>query len=99
MEQPLGPHQVSSSSLSLQAFQTRGRGASKTRRITKAPSALRSPAGIGLPLAGCALSCLQMSIESVEARVPEVAVGLKPVRQVLERSRLQSPGSRLRRAT
>src|SRR5262245_35381605 len=45
------------------------------------------------------LISFQMSIEAIEAVLPEMAIGFDPLRHLLQRLRLQAAGTRLGRAT
>src|SRR6185437_15222550 len=90
MTQPLGPHHNPSRSASLQAFQTRPRGAAKRRVMVSTLSISFSPLGAGLDF-------MQIGVQPVETVFPKMFVDLDPARRVLQRRRLQLAGPRLRR--
>src|SRR5437773_7067312 len=104
---PLGPHQFLAWSGSDQTFQTRSRGASKMRLMTRTggaeapPDLFRFFAGLfATPFADIRflplLKFLQVGVEPHEARLPKLAVALNPIRDFPQRCRFQTGGPRLR---
>src|SRR5262245_2019065 len=82
MVKPFGPHQCLSCSASVQARQTRARGASSTRVIT---SSSPDASGAALVLAGLVVTRLllglhfaQVVFEPIEALLPEQAPAFQP---------------------
>src|SRR5262245_6170804 len=100
MVQPFGPHHALSWSASVHAFQVRESGASKTRVMTKAASVAVATllAGIFPSFPFPCLSRFEMSIEAIEAFLPQMAVGSDPLRDQSELTRLQPARPRLGRA-
>jgi hypothetical protein len=82
---PFGPHQWVRRSSSVNAFQTRSRGASKTRVMTSSRSAdspvLLLPAAIflSLLLRFVLLQMTQIILEAIETLVPKPAIVVEPV--------------------
>src|ERR1700694_1855095 len=85
---PFGPHHCATCLGSVNALKTSSRGASKTRARTISRSAVAAP-----PLFFTAmhllllLKFLQVSVEAIEALLPEAAIALDPVGDILERLR------------
>src|SRR5574341_603788 len=78
----------------VQAFQTRSRGASMTRVITTSRSdgvvyAVTPPLAAVTMLLLRFLEVLEIAIEPLKARLPEAAVVLRPVGDLLEGGRLE----------
>src|SRR5262249_26073396 len=93
---PRGPHQCTRCSGSVQASNTRLRGASKTRVRTSTRSAA---AAVLLPAARFRLLLLQFTqilVQAVETLLPETPVLLQPVGGVLERTGFEPAGPQLR---
>src|ERR1039458_575923 len=85
---PCGPHQRATCSGSVHALNTRARGASMTR-VTRSSRSVVSAAMLVaattfLPLP---LQILQITLEAIEALLPEAAVMLQPIRGSLEWTR------------
>src|SRR5216110_1454841 len=95
---PFGPHQRSRRSGSVHALKTSSRGASKTRVMTSSPAAgFLAALGSGL-LAAMLLLVLQLTqivVQAIEALLPEVAIGLHPVGDLLQRTGGQPAGAPL----
>src|SRR5688572_16041277 len=96
---PRGPHQCVTWLGSVHVSNTSSRGASKSRVTTSSRSAV-GPAGslLAAMLLSLSLQVVQVITQAVEALVPEAAVGLHPVRDVLESVRPQPAGPPLGRA-
>jgi hypothetical protein len=80
ISKPCGPHQMGARSGSVQARKTKALGAAKTRVRTRVGRSVGSMAGIVRP----GLDLLQVSIQPVEALLPEMPVGFEPIRDVLQ---------------
>src|SRR5215471_17971528 len=98
---PCGPHQRAAIAWSVQARNTRSRGASNSRVITSSRS-LGVMTGSALAAAGMRLSfpldLTQVVVETIEAGVPELAVVRQPVDRGLERAGLEPARPPLRGA-
>src|SRR5262249_13091932 len=95
---PRGPHQCTMCSGSVQASNTRLRGASKTRVRTSTRSAAAAallPAAMFLLLL---LQFAQILVQTVETLLPEPPILLQPVAGVLERPGVEAAGPQLRLA-
>src|SRR5918995_63055 len=90
----LPPYQSAKRSGSVHSFQTRSRGASKTRVIVIPTRSLLSRGGLSAIL-GFILTRFQARVEAVEASLPEPAVALEPVDGVLERLGVKPRGTEL----
>src|SRR5258708_34974385 len=96
---PCGPHHCAICFGSVHAFHTRSRGASKTRVMTNS----RSGGGVvglffSVMFLLLVLQLVQIIVQAFEALIPETAIVLHPVRDLLERSCLQPARSPLRLA-
>src|ERR1041384_377725 len=76
---PFGPHQCIRCSHSVNAFQTRSRGASKTREITNSFTAA-AVSFLAATLLLLRLQRTQIVVEPVETLFPEAAILFEPVR-------------------
>src|SRR5712692_9744976 len=96
---PCGPHHCATCFGSVHTLNTSSRDASKTRVMTS----IRSDGSVaGLFLSAMflllVLKFVQVIVQTIEALVPERAIVLHPVGDVLERARLQPAGPPLRLA-
>src|ERR1051325_3129159 len=101
MVKPFGPHHSPRYSRFVNASKTSARGASKTRVATIArPSAAAFGCwSAGMFLLLLLLQCAQESFEAVETLLPEFAVVLDPLSDVLERRGLETARPPLRLAS
>src|SRR5580658_1330280 len=92
---PCGPHQRATCSGSIHALNTRRRGASMTRVTTSCRSVVSAAvvsaatSMAAATLLALSLQVLQIGLQAIEARFPEAAVMLQPIRGVLEWTRLE----------
>src|SRR5688572_4224936 len=94
-----GPSQRTRCSGWVQALNTRLRGASNWRVITSSDPASRVALSLGAVIVGVlALQLAQIVVQPVEAGIPERAIALDPVGDLLQRPGLQPAGPPLRRA-
>src|SRR5262245_21976292 len=98
---PLGAHHLSRCSLRIHAWNTRLRGASKTRVTSSALSPIWV-AALGFAFAAILLllrlQFAQVIVQAIETLLPESAVTFQPVVHLLERTRLDAAGPPLRLA-
>ena len=80
------PNQSANRSGSVHSFQTRSRGASKTR-VTEIPG---SASGLGCSATPGIIPGAEALVESVEAVLPEAAVAIEPLCSLLQRRSLQA---------
>src|SRR5438105_12637280 len=86
MVKPFGPHHCIRRSRSVQALNTMSRGASNTRVMTNSRSAAAATALLfPATLLLLRLKFPQVIVQAIEAFVPESAVAVDPVGDVLER--------------
>src|SRR5438128_1291895 len=99
VEKPSGPHHCARCSGLVHAVHTSSRGASSTRvAMIDRGSCSRSTLFLALTLLLLGLQYLQIILQPIEAFLPQPAVALEPVVDVLEGVRLDAAGPPLRLA-
>src|SRR5256885_11683163 len=99
VEKPSGPHHCARCLGSVHAVHTSSRGASSTRvAMIDRGSCLRSRLFLALTLLLLGLQYLQIILQPIEAFLPQPAVALEPIVDLLDGVRLDAAGPPLRLA-